>query len=51
MDAIQGIEFGSEPDESLVPAFLLRVGLGLCRFCGVVPSRHPRELSGPLGTG
>jgi len=51
MDAVQGIELGSEPDESLVPAVFLRVGLLLCRLCGVVPSRHPRGLSGPLGTG
>ena len=47
----QGIKLGPEPNDRLVPAVPLRVGLLHGRLNGVVPSRLPRWLSSPLGTG
>ena len=55
MDAVWGIKFpiklGPEPDESLVPAFYVRIGRVLAPLGGVIPSPIPRRLPGPLGAG
>jgi len=54
MDVVQGIKFGiefcPEPDESLIPVVLFRIGLFLGRLDGVIPPPLPRRLPGPLGT-
>ena len=49
MDAVLGIKFSSEPDESLVPA-VFQVDLLLGRLGRVEPSPLPRGSSCPLGT-